>query len=125
MMPDETRFIAVYNERTGLETWRRVAGGGHWVQVAMAQGRVCAAGNRQDPNYSAPLLIIGCYGAGDGAVLWETEFDVSLPGFLSVNTTPAALTMTGKTLVVRTGGNPMGFGAIVSLLLDPDTGATR
>jgi len=121
-------FIALFDARTGEEIWRDVTEKNLKVspsKVAIAQNRVCAAWNTQNPSTTRSNLFIQCYGTHDGSKLWGVEFEPPSggPALLEITSGGSVLTLSGKALVFRSTIVP-GFSPVV-ILLDPSDGSAK
>ena len=116
-------FIAVFNEQTGEEIWRDEEGPSVFRTVAIAQGRVCAAGV---PGAGAitSAITIRCYRVKDGTLLWSAAFDHP-KGNVLIRLDHSSLSLSGKALVLRVDANLFLGDASFAILLDPSDGSAK
>ena len=122
-----TALLAVFSERTGELLWTDENGALGFESVAVAQGRVCAAG--VSGGTGPAELNIRCYGAKDGALLWGKTFDppagpMGSPLFIVLDRD--SLSLSGKALIVRSSNGSANFGGgSFAVILDAGTGLAK
>ena len=93
--------IVAMHKRRATEVWRAFAGapgrGDSFHHVAASAGRVCAVGEGSEFGVGSWFVLVACYRALTGELLWEREFPMQ---GLARAVDPYSIQLSGSALVV-------------------------